>query len=116
MKLPFERECMYCGAFFVPNSSKQIYCQNICASRHYKERVKRRKLSELGFDASFPIKPIIPKELYTIYEASLLLGISKQALSRLIKKNQIKTVKSEGLTKITYVTVNQLLKSRNDEY
>jgi hypothetical protein len=116
MKKPYERECMYCGTYFTPHTSKGTHCNLQCSQRHYKERIKRRKLTERGFAGIFPQTPIPNKPFYNLIEAADILAITRQAIGKWIKKHQINVLNIEGHIRIPYQEINRILKKQEDEH
>ena len=115
MKKPFERECMYCGAYFTPSSSKQTHCKHNCSQRHYKERAKRRRLTEQGFEGVFPQNPIPNKMFYNIVEVADILGVSKQAVSKWVLSTKIAHIDLDGPIRIPYQEINRIIKTQEDD-
>ena len=115
MKLPFERECMYCGAYFTPSSSKQTHCKHTCSQRHYKERAKRRRLTEQGFEGVFPLELIPNRPFYTPTETANILAVSKPAVSKWIKEGKINHLEIEGYIRIPHEEINRFIKIKEDD-
>lgn len=79
---------MFCDSTFIAKTTVTKYCSHKCASRAYKARKRKEKIEKVTHqikDENYS-PTIKDKEFLSIKESSLLLGVSRWTISRLIKK------------------------------
>lgn len=91
------RVCEFCKNEFVAKTTKTQYCSLKCSSRAYKARTRQSKIDEsnrLTEIAKNPHLEIIKiKEFINVDQASILFGISKRTIYRIISRGELDIAK-----------------------
>lgn len=94
------RICKYCGNEFVAKTTTTNYCSLKCNQRDYKRRTKQSKIAKSNQETkttllqiSEDLQNIDTKPYLSIKEVSMLLGLSRTTLYRLVKNKKIKASK-----------------------
>lgn len=100
-----QRICQHCGKEFTAKTTVTKYCGENCAKRAYKARQRAAKVKKSNEETlkvkTAPIDQLNAKEILTVKEVGLLLGMSERTVYRLINKGTIKAVNlSERLTRV----------------
>jgi excisionase family DNA binding protein len=115
-----EKSCQYCGVTFTAKTSVTQYCGDKCSKLAYKKRKRDEKIrfaplekelsqlygpdvARLGKGKKRSVDPGIvvkDREFFSITQSSVLLGISERTLFRMIKRQQILSIKLGGRTLI----------------
>lgn len=115
-----EKTCQYCGNRFIAKTSVTKYCGDKCAKIAYKKRKRDEKIrfaplekelsqlygpdkARLGKDKKLSVDPgtiVKDRDFFSITQSSVLLGISERTLFRMIKRQQILSIKLGGRTLI----------------
>jgi len=110
-KLKIPKICEQCHKPFEAKTITTRFCSNLCASKNGKEqkkqekerREKEKKLEENGIDT------IQCENFISLKEATVLFGISKSTIHRLIKQKLIHSVNlGERLTRINKIELEKL--------
>lgn len=100
------RICKYCGATFVAKTFK-THCSHSCNSKHYKEKKREEKLQKAKEDYSidlkinklkstkkhFDLEELKIKSYLSIAETCALVRMSDSTIRKLIKEQQLKTIR-----------------------
>jgi excisionase family DNA binding protein len=117
------KKCKYCGNQFMAQTLKTQYCSIQCNSTHYK--IRQKKLKELN-QLKPPIQKaeIIPydsqlsyikaKEILSIKDVMILLGVSRSFVYRLIKNHYLKAAKFGSKVIIRKKDLKDLIKHQID--
>ena len=94
-KYPYSKICVFCQEVFLARKSTTLYCSHKCGARGYKENKRQEKLLQdktlLKSQLSAPVVMLQAREVLSVNEVSLLLGISRWTVARMIKANKIRT-------------------------
>lgn len=94
-KYPYSKICVFCQEVFLARKSTTLYCSHKCGARGYKENKRQEKLLQdktlLKSQLSAPVVMLQAREVLSVNEVSLLLGISRWTVARMIKANKIGT-------------------------
>ena len=85
-----KKQCLVCDEQFIPKRVTSVYCSGKCSKKGYKQKMLQLKKEE-------KLKALIDKipedRLYiSVPEATLLFGIAKTTLYRLIRQGKIPAV------------------------
>ena len=73
-----------------------MYCSHKCGARGYKENKRQEKLLQdktlLKSQLTAPVVMLQAREVLSINEVSLLLGVSRWTVMRIYKTNKIRTI------------------------
>lgn len=87
------RICEHCKKRFTAKTTRTRYCSHTCNSRSYKEQVRSGKVKKSNQETArlinTDIEEIKPLEFLKITQASLLFGISRSTIYRLVNKGQL---------------------------
>jgi excisionase family DNA binding protein len=87
-----QRICQYCGKDFTARTTVTKYCSSICNSRDYKKKLRNKDInvseSETSNTKLHRLVSIQDKDILSLKETALLLGISRTTLYRM-RKNGI---------------------------
>jgi len=104
------KSCQFCGKTFIAKTTVTKHCGNSCAKKAYKKRKREEKIQNAIEDTKESLQSlqtiniitpqnISQKEFLSISEVSELLGVSRWAIQRMVKRGQL-TVKQIGRKKI----------------
>ena len=115
-KHPYPKICVFCQEAFVARKSTTLYCSTNCASRAYKENKRHEKLlqdkAHVKSHLTAPVVMIQAREVLSVNEVSLLLGISRWTVARMIRANKIRTFSIGTRRLILREELDNLLKSK----
>ena len=118
--------CEYCGGSFIAKQVRTQFCSHACASQAYKQRKRESKVlnaltDEIKKQGNLPKAKIgsLPlqignhinmreKEYLSINEASILLGVSRWTIQRLIKQAKVSASKIGSRTIIKRIEIDKL--------
>jgi len=88
------RICEFCGKPFTAKTTVTRFCSLNCARKSYKKKLRENKIVEarnklIHQNNNEKIINLKDREYFSVREASLLLGISKRTIYRLIKERII---------------------------
>lgn len=96
--------------------STTLYCSLNCASKAYKENKRQEKLLQskavVKSELTAPVVLLQAREVLSIEQVSLLLGISRWTVMRMYKTNKIKTITIGTRRLILREELDNLLKSK----
>lgn len=94
-KYAFPKICVFCQEVFVARKSTTLYCTTSCASKAYKENKRQEKVLEnkeqIKSKLIAPVVQIQAREVLSVNEVSLLLGVSRWTVQRMLKSNKIQS-------------------------
>lgn len=87
------RICEHCKKQFTARTTRTRYCSHICNSRGYKALARKGKVEKSNQETvqllNTDLEKIKPLEFLKITQASLLFGISRSTIYRLVNKGQL---------------------------
>lgn len=99
--------CEGCGSEFIAKTTVTRYCSQKCNSRDYKRKARESKILKAQED-TIKIKPqhfkepdLNSKDILSIKESSLFIGISRNTIHRLFKDGTLKPTRIRGRVLIT---------------
>ncbi|MFK2137549.1 helix-turn-helix domain-containing protein [Bacteroides fragilis] len=113
-----KKVCEWCGEVFYAQKTTTRYCSHRCNSKAYKEasRNKRIQKTETETDSLIsqqPMQMIKDKEFLSFAEAGTLLGISRQAIYKMVAAGHLKASKiSSRLSFIKRSDIESMLNNR----
>ncbi len=114
--IEIKKNCIYCGKEFIARTTVTKYCSHSCNRKHYKEKIRELKITEINQNNNNNHQPVIPdinhKEFLSIKDVSLLLGISRITIYKLIKNNRLKAVKFGNRTILRRSDINMLYETQ----
>ena len=115
-KHPYPKICVFCQEAFVARKSTTLYCSHKCASRAYKENKRQEKLLQnkevMKGEMTASVLSIQAREVLSIEQVCLLLGISRWTVIRMYKSNKIRTVTIGRRRLILRIDLEKLLKTK----
>lgn len=115
-KHPFPKICVFCQEVFVARKSTTLYCSTACASRAYKENKRQAKVLEnkeqIKSKLIAPVIQIQAREVLSVNEVSLLLGVSRWTVQRMLKANKIQSFTIGARRLIFREELDNLFKSK----
>ena len=106
------RVCHYCNKEFEAKKTTSKTCSDHCAKMYYKAKQKAAKIEQSNTETKQliekPIEELKAKEFLSITDACKLLGISRWTIWRIIKKEEIKSVKIGKRVVISRASINSL--------
>ena len=92
-KIEVIRICEHCKKQFTARTTQTRYCSSICRSRGNKALVRNKKIEKSNKESiqllNVDFEKIKPLEFLKITQASLLFGISRSTIYRLVNKGQL---------------------------
>jgi len=96
------KKCGYCGKQFMAKTLKTKYCSHKCNQAHYRKKEKRKKINNsktpliqnqeiIPYDAQ--LSAIKMKDILSMKDVMILLGISMSSVQRLIRNRHLKAAK-----------------------
>ena len=81
--------CQWCGAEFVAQKVSTKYCSHRCANLAYKQATREKRVKQVEAETHFiksekPKENVKDKEYLSIAQTSVLLGLSLQAVYKMI--------------------------------
>lgn len=101
-----DKTCEHCGGVFTARTTVTRFCSKICADRAGKVKLRNAKIAAAK---ETPLS-VLKKEVLTVQEAALFLGISRRTAYRLVISGKIPAVNlGDRLIRIQRTTLNKLL-------
>lgn len=98
------RICEFCQNEFTAKTTKTKYCSLKCSSRAYKARTRKCKIEESNRQTEIARHPqleaVKTKDFLSVNQASLLFGISRRTIYRIISKGELDIAKFGARTVI----------------
>jgi excisionase family DNA binding protein len=111
-KIPYPKICALCKKEFIARKATTRFCSHRCGARAYKMNLRNEKAETVLQDTikvlNADIEKINAKSFLSVIEASLLLGISRWSVNRLIKKETINSRKLGGRRIISRESIQQI--------
>lgn len=106
-----EKKCFFCGSTFIARTTVTKHCSNSCAKKAYKARKRQEKIDKVTQTVKEEnFSPTIKdKEFLSIKESSLLLGVSRWTIYRLIEKELLNSKKIGRRVIIKKVDIEKLM-------
>jgi excisionase family DNA binding protein len=115
-KYPYSKICVFCQEAFLARKSTTLYCSHKCGSRAYKENKRQEKILQsnatIKRDLTAPVIMLQAREVLSIEEVSLLLGISRWTVMRMYKTNKIRTITIGTRRLILREELDKILKTK----
>jgi len=111
--IKIQRVCLFCGKEFTAQTTVTKYCSHTCSQRAYKQNLRKGKIEvsnkETKAIISKPIEELKAKPFLSISETSMLFGISKRTLYRIIDSGKLIIGKAGSRTIIRRSDIEELL-------
>ena len=112
-KLKIPKICEQCGKPFEAKTVVTRFCGSTCANKHGKEKKKHAKIAEqkqILLDQSVDkIAEMQTRPYISITEATILFGISKNTIHRLIKAGKVPAVNlGQRLTRVSRTHIEEM--------
>lgn len=107
--------CQWCGAEFEAQKVSTKYCSHRCANLAYKQATREKRVKQVEAETHFiksekPKENIKDKEYLSIAQASVLLGLSLQAVYKMIYAGHLAAYKlSSRLSFVKRVDIDKML-------
>ena len=115
--IKIKKVCEWCEEVFYAQKTTTRYCSRQCNSRAYKHNAKEKRIKETEEKTEYiirekPIKDIRNKDYLSFAEAGLLLGISRQAVYKMVLNGHLTASKiSSRLSFIKRSDIESMLTS-----
>ena len=116
--IKIKKVCEWCEEVFYAQKTTTRYCSRQCNSRAYKHNAKEKRIKETEEKTEYiirekPIKDIRNKDYLSFAEAGLLLGISRQAVYKMVLNGHLTASKiSSRLSFIKRSDIESMLTSK----
>lgn len=107
--------CQWCGAEFEAQKVSTKYCSHRCANLAYKQATREKRVKQVEAETHFiksekPKENVKDKEYLSIAQASVLLGLSLQAVYKMIYAGHLAAYKlSSRLSFVKRVDIDKML-------
>jgi len=110
-----QRICQFCGKEFTARTTVTKYCSSICNSRDYKKKLRNKNIkvseSETSNTKLHRLVSIQDKDILSLKETALLLGISRTTLYRMRKNGVIQFTLIGNKKVVLRMTLDKLLEN-----
>ena len=94
-----KKVCEWCGEVFYAQKTTTRYCSHRCNSRAYKEDARNKRIQRTETETEVlirqqPIQAVKDKEFLSFAEVGILLGITRQAVYKMVTQGHLKASKS----------------------
>ena len=109
--------CQWCGAEFEVQKVSTKYCSHRCANLAYKQAVRDKRVKQAEIETHYvktekPVENIKDKEYLSIAQAATLLGLSLQAVYKMIYAGHLLAYKlSSRLSFVKRTDIDAMLKA-----
>lgn len=113
-----KKVCEWCGEVFYAQKTTTRYCSHRCNSKAYKEITRNKRIQDAETKTNIlisqqPIQIIKDKEFLSFAEAGTLLGISRQAVYKMVAAGHLKASKiSSRLSFIKRSDIENMLENK----
>lgn len=113
-----KKVCEWCGEVFYAQKTTTRYCSHRCNSKAYKEITRNKRIQDAETKTNIlisqqPIQMIKDKEFLSFAEAGTLLGISRQAVYKMVAAGDLKASKiSSRLSFIKRSDIENMLENK----
>lgn len=117
-KTKIKKVCEYCGTVFYAQKLTTRFCSHRCNNLAYKERVRQKRIQEVETKVQTviseqPISDFKDKEYLSFKEAATLLGLSKQAIYKMVYAGKLQAFRiSSRLSFIRKGDIDRMLEAR----
>ncbi len=117
-KTKIKKVCEYCGTVFYAQKLTTRFCSHRCNNLAYKERVRHKRIQEVETKVQTviseqPISDFKDKEYLSFKEAATLLGLSKQAIYKMVYAGKLQAFRiSSRLSFIRKEDIDRMLEAR----
>lgn len=117
-KTKIKKVCEYCGTVFYAQKLTTRFCSHRCSNLAYKERVRQKRIQEVETKVQTviseqPISDFKDKEYLSFKEAATLLGLSKQAIYKMVYAGKLRAFRvSSRLSFIRKGDIDRMLEAR----
>ena len=117
-KTKIKKVCEYCGTVFYAQKLTTRFCSHRCSNLAYKERVRHKRIQEVETKVQTvireqPISDFKDKEYLSFKEAATLLGLSKQAIYKMVYAGKLQAFRiSSRLSFIRKGNIDRMLEAR----
>lgn len=117
-KTKIKKVCEYCGTVFYAQKLTTRFCSHRCNNLAYKERVRHKRIQEVETKVQTviseqPISDFKDKEYLSFKEAATLLGLSKQAIYKMVYAGKLQAFRiSSRLSFIRKGDIDRMLEAR----
>lgn len=117
-KTKIKKVCEYCGTVFYAQKLTTRFCSHRCNNLAYKERVRHKRIQEVETKVQTviseqPISDFKDKEYLSFKEAATLLGLSKQAIYKMVYAGKLQAFRiSSRLSFICKGDIDRMLEAR----
>lgn len=114
------RICEFCKNEFTARTTKTLYCSLKCSSRAYKSRARESKIAESNKQTQIAKNPnleiVKTKDFISVNQASLLFGISRRTIYRIISRGELDIAKFGTRTVIRRCDMDTFFSIPLDQY
>lgn len=116
--MKIKKVCEWCGATFYAQKLTTRFCSHRCNNLAYKEAVRQKKIQEVetkvqAVISEQPISDFKDKEYLSFKEAATLLGLSKQAIYKMVYAGKLQAFRiSSRLSFIRKGDIDRMLEAR----
>lgn len=114
--IQLKKTCVECGNQFIARTTVTRSCSNSCAKKNWKKRQREKKIKE-AIKSEEKIKPqhiknsdLKDKEIFSVKEASIFIGVSKSTIYRLFDDKTLIKVKVRSRVFITKKNIQKVFK------
>ena len=117
-KTKIKKVCEYCGTVFYAQKLTTRFCSHRCNNLAYKERVRQKRIQEVETKVQTviseqPLSDFKDKEYLSFKEAATLLGLSKQAIYKMVYAGKLRAFRvSSRLSFIRKGDIDRMLEAR----
>ncbi len=117
-KMNIKKVCEWCGTTFYAQKLTTRFCSHRCSNLAYKEAVRQKRIQEVETKVQTaiseqPISDFKDKEYLSFKEAATLLGLSKQAIYKMVYAGKLRAFRiSSRLSFIRKGDIDRMLEAR----
>lgn len=117
-KMKIKKVCEWCGTTFYAQKLTTRFCSHRCNNLAYKEAVRQKRIQEVEakvqtFISEQSISDVKDKEYLSFKEAATLLGLSKQAIYKMVYAGKLQAFRiSSRLSFIRKGDIDRMLEAR----
>ena len=117
-KMKIKKVCEWCGTIFYAPKLTTRFCSHRCNNLAYKEAIRQKRIQEVenrvqAVISEQPISEFKDKEYLSFKEAATLLGLSKQAIYKMVYAGKLQAFRiSSRLSFIRKGDIDRMLETR----
>jgi excisionase family DNA binding protein len=104
------RACAHCSTPFAARTTATLYCSKSCGRKFNKQKIMSKKIDvsnkETIAQINFSLERVKLKEYLSIADTTILLGVSRSTLYRVLQSNDIAITKVGGRTIVRRTDIN----------